>query len=151
MTSTDPTSLLRCHTRRLAETVRAGDEPASGALRPTPTPLPVCVASCGGITEELLSAVLTHNQALDTLESVVGPVRGRPGSPGDAVTDALEGAYQASDAAHDAVRQALRWAQDAARLQRDAVRVAHLAAMIAVGTPPTTVGTGGPRAARAWS
>jgi hypothetical protein len=95
------------------------------------TALPLCVESGGGITEELLGALLAHNQALDTLESVVSPVRGRSVVPGDAVIDAMEGAYQASDVAHDAVRHALRWMQDAVRLQQDALRVAHLAAMIA--------------------
>lgn len=106
---------------------------------PGPTALPLCVQSCGGITEELLAALLAHNQALDTMESVVGPIRGRSVAPGDPVTDALEGAYQASDAAHDAVRHALQWMQDAARFQRDAVRVAHLAAMIAAGGDCGTV------------
>ncbi|MDQ2724919.1 MAG: hypothetical protein M3Y36_05415 [Actinomycetota bacterium] len=137
MTSSDPTSLLRRHTRRLAEMVdqaEAADdaEAASEDVR-RPTALPLCVQSCGGITEELLAALLAHNQALDTLESVVGPVRGRSVGPGDAVTDAMEGAYQASDVAHDAVRHALRWMRDAVRYQQDAVRVAHLAAMIAAG------------------
>ncbi|MDQ2724386.1 MAG: hypothetical protein M3Y36_02660 [Actinomycetota bacterium] len=136
MTTADPTSLLRRHTRRLAEMVdqaESGDNvEASHGATGLPIALPLCVQSCGGITEELLAALLTHNQALDTLESVVGPIRGRSVVPGDAVADALEGAYQASDVAHDAVRHALRWMQDAVRFQQDAVRVAHLAAMIAV-------------------
>lgn len=127
MTCTDPTTLLRRHTRRLAELV---DQPEHGAR---PTALPLCVRSSGGITEDLLSALLAHNQALDTLESVTGPIRGRSAGPGDAVSDAIEGAYQASDVAHDAVRRALRWMHDAVRFQEDAVRVAHLAAMVAAG------------------
>ena len=135
MTSTDPTSLLRRHTRRLAEMVdHAGavDDPDTAPADTCgPTALPLCVHSSGGITEELLGALLAHNQALDTLESVVGPIRGRSVAPGDAVADAMEGAYQASDVAHDAVRHALQWMRDAVRFQQDALRVAHLAAMIA--------------------
>ncbi|MDQ2729302.1 MAG: hypothetical protein M3Y91_15905 [Actinomycetota bacterium] len=144
MTTTDPTSLLRRHTRRLAETVHQaeGGDPATATQGGAgiPTALPLCVQSGGGITEEVLAALLAHNRALDTLESFVAPTRGWSVAPDDAVTDALEGAYQASDAAHDAVRHALRCMQDAVRFQQDAVRVAHLAVMIAAdgdcGTVP---------------
>ncbi|MDQ6840697.1 MAG: hypothetical protein M3137_20760 [Actinomycetota bacterium] len=139
-TGTDPTSLLRRHTLRLTEALQQVERhPTVG---PAPTAVAACVRSGGGITEELLGALVAHNQALDTMESVVDPIRGRTADPGDAVTEAMESAYQASDVAHDAVRQALRWLQDAVRFQRDAVRVAHLAAMIAAGTAPTVASRG---------
>lgn len=91
----------------------------------------------GGMTDELLVALTARNQALDTLDAVVGPLRGQRRPSSDAVLAALDGAYEASDAAHLAVREALASMHRAARLQRDALRVAHLAVMIATDVPVT--------------
>lgn len=137
MTPSDANELLRHHTRRLASEVgEVGGTARFGHVAVGP-----CLESGGGITEELLSVLTAHHQALDTLESVVGRVNRRAVRPGGPVAEALNGAYEASDVAHDAVRRALASLRDAARLQRDALRVAHLAMMIAAEAPSPRRGT----------
>lgn len=142
MADTEAVGLLRSRTADLVRRVGQCDGPPSPPAPPSPSESAdgLVVVPCppirGGLTEQLLAALVAHHQALDAFDRALVALRGRavPAGPiGSAVGEALDGVYQASDAAHETVRRALSAVDQAARLQDDAVRLAHLAVAVVVG------------------